>query len=99
MEKIPGTRQIAVFGPFRFDLGSRELHKNGVRLRLEEKPALVLLCLLENWGALVTREHLRRILWPTDVHLDFNHGLNKSINRLRGVLGDDSDDPRYIETL
>src|ERR1700758_4848124 len=90
---------VAVFGPFCFYLSTRELRKNGVRLRLEDKPAIVLHYLIEHAGAAVTREELQARLWPVDVHVDFNHGLNKAINRLRAVLADDSDQPRYIETL
>jgi DNA-binding winged helix-turn-helix (wHTH) protein/tetratricopeptide (TPR) repeat protein len=89
----------ASFGPFRFDLSIRELRKHGTRLRLEEKPAQVLQRLLENAGAVVSRQELHKLLWPDGIHVDFDHGLDKSINRLRAVLGDDCDQPRYIETL
>jgi eukaryotic-like serine/threonine-protein kinase len=91
--------RVAVFGLFRFDLSSKDLTKNGIRLRLEEKPALVLNRLIEGAGTVVTRDELQRLLWPNGVHVDFDHGLNKAVNRLRGVLGDDRDEPRYIETL
>jgi DNA-binding winged helix-turn-helix (wHTH) protein/tetratricopeptide (TPR) repeat protein/TolB-like protein len=97
-ENRDGSR-VAAFGSFRFDMDSRELRKSGIKLRLEEKPALVLGKLIESAGAVVTRDQLQKLLWPGGVHVDFNHGLNKSINRLRAALGDDHDQPRYIETL
>jgi DNA-binding winged helix-turn-helix (wHTH) protein/Tol biopolymer transport system component len=99
MGLVRDGKRAAVFGPFSFDLSTRELRKNGLRTRLEEKPALVLRRLIERAGAVVTREELQTLLWPTGVHVDFSHGLNKSINRLRAVLADDRDQPRYIETL
>ena len=91
--------RVAAFGAFRFDLSSRELFKNGIRLRLEQKPALVLQSLIENAGSIVTRESLHRLLWPDGIQVDFNHGLNKAVNRLRALLGDDRGQPRYIQTL
>jgi cholera toxin transcriptional activator len=74
--------RLAIFGPFRFDFLSHELRKNGIRVRLEEKPALVLCNLIERAGAVLTREERQRVLWPDGVHVDFNHGLNKSISLL-----------------
>jgi eukaryotic-like serine/threonine-protein kinase len=91
--------RVAVFGLFRFDFSSKELRKNGIRLRLEEKPALVLHHLIESAGTIITRDELQALLWPNGVHVDFDHGLNKAISRLRGILGDDGREPRYIETL
>ena len=99
MELEHQENRVAVFGLFRFDLSSKDLRKNGIRLRLEEKPALVLLRLIQETGKVVTRDELQSLLWPNGVHVDFDHGLNKAINRLRGVLGDDRDEPRYVETL
>ena len=99
MEKTGRPRQVAVFGAFCFDLESGQLKKKGVRLRLEDKPAQVLRVLVEHRGELVSREALQKVLWPNGVHLDFEHGLNKSINKLRDALGDDADVPKYIETL
>lgn len=88
-----------VFGPFQFDPQSRELTKLGARLRLEDKPALVLARLLEHAGDVLSREELRNLLWPTGVHVDFEHGLNKTINKLRCVLSDNPATPKYVETL
>ena len=91
--------QKAFFGPFQFDLDSRELKRDGVRLSLENKPAQLLAALITHAGVLIDREELCKLLWPNGVHVDFEHGLNKSVNKLRFVLGDDPDRPRYIETL
>ncbi len=90
---------IAVFGDFAFDLASRELKKFGTRLRLEDKPAQLLCLLLENRPNLLTRAQLHASLWPDDVHLDRDHGVNKCVNQLRLMLGDDPTEPRFIETL
>lgn len=98
MPKRSGERQ-ALFGPFQFDLISRELRKNGVRLPLEDKPAKVLTTLVMRPGVLVSREELQEQLWPGGEHVDYSHGLNKSVNKLRFALGDAPGKPRYIETL
>src|SRR4051812_39188081 len=87
------------FGPFEADLQTGELWKSGSRLRLQEQPFQVLAMLLARKGELVTREELRLKLWPTDTFVDFDHGLNTAINKLRDALGDSASDPRYIETL
>lgn len=89
----------AVFGPFCFDLETLELTKFGVRLALEEKPARALACLIERRGSLVSRDELRSCLWDQSVNIDFNHGLNKALNKLRTVLSDDANQPQYLETL
>ncbi len=89
----------AVFGQFCFDLSSYELHKHGTKIRLEEKVGQLLFVLIEGAGTVISRQELRRLLWPDGVHLDFEHGLNKCVNKLRLVLGDDSRKPRFIETL
>jgi DNA-binding winged helix-turn-helix (wHTH) protein len=91
--------RVAVFGSFRFDLSSGELLKHGLKLQLEDQPAQVLRFLIEQADVVVSREELRKLLWPNGVHLDFEHGLNKSINKLRTVLGDNPDAPLFIATL
>jgi len=90
---------IAVFGPFCFNLDTLEIRKHGVRLRLEEKPARLLACLIERRGAIVSREELRNSLWDDSVNLDFDHGLNKAVNKVRTLLGDDVSEPQHLETL
>jgi len=87
------------FGVFEVDLSSRELRKAGLRLKLQEQLFQVLVALLERPNEVVTREELQKRLWPSDVVVDFDRGLNKAINRVREALGDDADNPRFIETL
>jgi Tol biopolymer transport system component/DNA-binding winged helix-turn-helix (wHTH) protein len=87
------------FGLFELNIGARQLHKQGRRLRLQEQPLRVLEVLLERPGELVTREELKRRLWSSDIHVDFETGLNGAIKRLRLALGDSADNPRFIETV
>jgi DNA-binding winged helix-turn-helix (wHTH) protein len=87
------------FGPFEADLRTGELWREGSRIALQDKPFQLMLALLERPGDLVTREELRRRLWPESVFTDFEHGLNKAVNKLRRALDDLTDEPRYVETL
>jgi TolB-like protein/DNA-binding winged helix-turn-helix (wHTH) protein len=87
------------FGAFDVDLRSGELHKHGIRLKLQDQPFQVLALLLERPGDVVTREELRQKLWPADTFVDFDTGLNSAIKKLRDVLADSAEEPRYIETL
>jgi TolB-like protein/DNA-binding winged helix-turn-helix (wHTH) protein/Tfp pilus assembly protein PilF len=87
------------FGVFEFDLRSGELRKHGIRIKLQEQPCQILAILLEHHGEMVTREDLQRRLWPSDTFVDFDHSLNTAVMRLREVLSDSSDNPRFIETL
>jgi len=87
------------FGAFEVNLGTGELRKGGTKIRLQEQPFQVLCCLLERPGALVTREEIREKLWGNDTFVDFEHGLNAAINRLRDCLCDSAEAPRFIETL
>ena len=87
------------FGAFELNAGTGELRKNGVKLKLQGKPLHVLLALVDKPGQVVTREDLRRQLWPSDVFVDFDSGLNTAINRLRIVLGESAEHPHYIETF
>ena len=87
------------FGNFEMDTESLELKRDGQRLHLQIQPFRVLQTLVANAGSAVTREELRRRVWPTNVFLDFDHGLNNAVARLREALGDSSDHPEYIETL
>jgi TolB-like protein/DNA-binding winged helix-turn-helix (wHTH) protein/Flp pilus assembly protein TadD len=86
------------FGLFEVDLRAGELTKRGVRLRLQEQPFQVLAMLLERPGELVTREDLRSRLWPRTI-VDFDHGLNKAISKIREALGDSAENPRFVETV
>jgi DNA-binding winged helix-turn-helix (wHTH) protein/tetratricopeptide (TPR) repeat protein len=87
------------FGAFEVDLRSGELHKHGIRLKLQDQPFQVLALLLEHSGNVVTREELREKLWPADTFVDFDAGLNSAIKKLRDVLSDSAEEPRYIETM
>src|SRR5262245_30538914 len=93
------TPRVLRFGVFELDRRSGELRKDGVRVRLQGQPLHVLEALLNEPGEPVTREALRQRLWPDDTFVDFDHGLNRAINRLRAALGDEADNPRFIETL
>jgi len=89
----------ASFGPFVVDLRSGQLHKHGIRLKLQDQPFQVLALLLEHPGDLVTREEFRQKLWPADTFVDFDTGLNSAIKKLRDVLSDSAEEPRYVATL
>jgi len=86
-------------GSVRLDVASRELCVGGACRRLQEQPCRVLQLLLARPGAVVTREELQRQLWPDGTVVDFEHGLNAAIRRLRAVIGDDPRDPRFLETV
>ncbi|HEU5334490.1 MAG TPA: winged helix-turn-helix domain-containing protein, partial [Terriglobales bacterium] len=98
MDEAP-ARLVYRFATFEADPATGELRKAGVRLRLPEQPFRVLIMLLERPGELVTRDQIRQKLWPADTFVDFDHGLNTVINRLRETLGDSASNPRFIETL
>lgn len=91
--------RILHFGVFEVDLRACELRKHGVRLKLPEQPFQLLVVLLEKPGQIVTREELRNRLWAEDTFVDFDHGLNNAVMRLREVLGDSSENPRFVETI
>jgi DNA-binding winged helix-turn-helix (wHTH) protein/tetratricopeptide (TPR) repeat protein len=98
MEATARTRRTR-FGAFEVDLRSGEVHKHGIRLKLQDQPFQVLALLLEHSGDVVTREELRQKLWPADTFVDFDTGLNSAIKKLRDALSDSAEEPRYIETL
>lgn len=90
---------IAYFGSFELDLLSGELHKHGLKLKLGEQPFQILKLLVERSGQLVTREEFQKQLWPSDTFVDFDHGLNSAIRRLREILSDTQESPRWVETV
>src|SRR5439155_20557493 len=94
-----GPHRILRFGVFQLDVRTGELRKHGVTVKLQGKPLQVLQALVERPGEILTREELQRRLWPSDVFVDFENGLNTAANRLRIALGDSAENPRYIETL
>ncbi len=91
--------QLVRFGVYELDLRSGELRKGGIRLKLAGQTFQVLKALLEHPSELVTREELRQLLWPANTSVDYDLALKKAINRLRDVLSDSADSPRYIETV
>ena len=95
----PADSNVRCFGVFQFNPRTGELHKQGIKIRLEGQPATILLMLLEQPGEMVTREELVKRLWPADTFVDFEHSLNAAIKRLRAALNDSADAPRYVETV
>jgi TolB-like protein/DNA-binding winged helix-turn-helix (wHTH) protein/Tfp pilus assembly protein PilF len=96
---MSGTGLRVRFDPFELDTPNGVLSKSGRKLKLQEQPFQVLVTLLERPGHIVSRDELRRRLWPSDTFVDFDHGLNTAINRLRECLGEVADRPRFIETV
>jgi len=99
---MPGngeSRGVIRFGIFEVDLRAGVLRRNGFKVRLQDQPFQVLAMLLERPGEVVTREDLHARLWSSDTFVDFDHGLNAAVKRLRDTLGDSADNPRFVETL
>jgi len=94
-----GPSRRVTFGQFEFDLLTGELRKADRRIRLGDQSEQVLRAMLERAGDLVTRNELRERLWPGDTFVDFDHGLNSAIRRLRDALGDSADRPKFVETV
>src|SRR5205823_2886267 len=98
METSPHLQAVR-FDSFELDLRAGELRKEGSKIRLQDQPFQILAMLLEHPGQVVTREELRSRLWPSDTFVDFDHSLNKAINKLRDALGDSAENPQFVETL
>src|SRR6201997_1395006 len=99
MERPAVNPNTVQFGLFEVDLQTRELRKSGVKIKLNDQPFQVLTVLLERPGEVVTREELQARLWPADTFVDFDLSLNTAVKKLRQALGDESDNPRFVETL
>jgi len=99
MTEPPSTRRTVHFENFEFDLGSRELRERGDKVKVQGQPLDILAVLLEHPGDLVTRDELRKKLWPSDTFVDFEHSLNAAVKRLRHALHDSAESPRLVETL
>jgi TolB-like protein/DNA-binding winged helix-turn-helix (wHTH) protein len=99
MNGFASSAKTVRFGVFELDLRAGELRKQGVRIRLQDQPLLILEALLERPGEIVTREELHSRIWPQGTFVDFDHGLHSAMKRLRDVLCDSADNPRFIETL
>ena len=93
------TRRRVSFSVFDMDLETGEFRKHGLRIRLQRQPFEVLALLIDRAGDVVTREELQQKLWPANTFVDFDHGLNKAINKIREALGDSADSPRFVETV
>jgi Tol biopolymer transport system component/DNA-binding winged helix-turn-helix (wHTH) protein len=90
---------IIRFSIFELDLNAGELRRNGAKVKIQEQPFRILATLLERPGEIVTKEELRGKLWPADTFVDFDHGLNAAVRRLREALGDSAETPRFVETV
>jgi eukaryotic-like serine/threonine-protein kinase len=99
MPRSSETPDVLRFGVFEVDLREGELRKSGLRVKMQDQPFQVLVMLLERPAAMVSREELQRRLWPADTFVDFDHSLNSAIKKLREALGDQAENPRFIETL
>src|SRR5437899_1341639 len=99
MEHLRSVRASVRFGAFELDQDAGELRKQGTRMKLQEQPLQMLQVLMQRPGEVVTREELQQKIWPSDTFVDFDHGINNAIKRLREALGDAAETPRYIETL
>jgi TolB-like protein/DNA-binding winged helix-turn-helix (wHTH) protein/Tfp pilus assembly protein PilF len=95
----PSPQSAVRFGSFEVNPRAGELRKQGIRIKIHEKPFQVLLALIEHPGEVVTRKELQERLWPSDTFVEFENGLNNAISRLREALGDTSGSPRFIETV
>src|SRR5438067_1364297 len=95
----PSLARVYRFDPYEVDMARGELRKFGARVRLERKPWILLLKLLERSGELVTRDELQRAMWPDGTFVDFEHGLNVAVKKVRAALCDSPDTPRFIETV
>jgi cholera toxin transcriptional activator len=95
----PSPTQRYRFGVFEADSATGELRRQGLRVKLNAQPFQVLLMLLERPGELIAREEISRRLWPDGTFVDYEHGLNAAINRIREALGDAASSPRFVETL
>src|SRR5215510_4275409 len=91
--------EIAKFGIFQLDLKVRELHRAGVKVKLQDQPFRVLATLVGRAGDVVSREELRQNIWPSDVYVAFDQGLNNAIKKVRDALGDSAENPRFVETV
>jgi DNA-binding winged helix-turn-helix (wHTH) protein len=99
MSPAPLPARLIRFGAFELDLRAAELRKHGVKVRLQEQPFRILAMLLDRPGEVVLREELQKKLWPNDTIVEFGHGINAAVQRLRDALGDTAGNPRYVETL
>ena len=98
-DQVSTAKQLIRFGPFEADLRGGELRKHGIKVKLQDLPFRLLVCLLERAGEVVTREELQAKLWPSGTFVDFERGLRTALNKLREALCDSAAEPRFIETI
>jgi TolB-like protein/Tfp pilus assembly protein PilF len=99
MDAATKVRRVIHFGEFELDGFAGELRRQGTKLRLQDQPLQILQILIQRPGDIVSREELQKKIWPCDTFVDFDHGINNAIKRLREALGDTADTPRFVETL
>ena len=99
MAHAPIHSRLFRFGPFELDGRSGELRKHGIKIKLREQPGRILLMLVENPGDVALRDDIRLRLWPNNTIVEFDHGINAAVQRLRDALGESAEKPRYIETV
>jgi Tol biopolymer transport system component/DNA-binding winged helix-turn-helix (wHTH) protein len=99
MEELTTVKRAARFGLYEVDFASQELRKSGIKVKIQDQPFQILTLLLERPGQIVTREEIQKRLWAGDTFVDFDLGLNSAVKKLRQALGDESDNPRFVETL
>src|SRR5579864_4099626 len=94
-----GQHSTTRFGVFELNTNSGELRKAGTRIRIQDQPLKILMALLEQPGAVVTRQELKRRIWPDESFGDFDHAVNVAVAKLRAALSDSADTPRFVESL
>ena len=99
MPPTSSSSQVVKFGAFEMNLRTGELRRHGIRIKLQRQPFQILVMLLEKPGEVISREEIRTRLWSGDTFVDFEHGVNTAVKKLRQVLGDVAEDPHYVETL
>jgi DNA-binding winged helix-turn-helix (wHTH) protein/Tol biopolymer transport system component len=99
MPPASSSPPVVKFGVFEVNLRTGELRRHGIRIKLQRQPYQILVMLLEKPGEVISREEIRIRLWPEDTFVDFEHGVNTAVKKLRQVLGDVAEDPHYVETL
>jgi len=97
LESFRSPHTVVRFGGFELEHNSGQLRKDGTRIRLQEQPLQILRILLEHPGKIITREDLRQKIWPSDTFVDFDHGINNAIKRLREALGDSAETASYTK--
>ena len=98
MRQSTSVLRVVRFHNFELDLGKAELRKSGHKIKIQDQPLQILQILLERPGELVTRDELRKKIWPVETFVDFDHGLYSAITRLREALEDSAESPHFIET-